>query len=391
MTPTSGSALRVGFDGHLLEFPAHGVRRYVGELFGALAAQQGVEIVALGADPRAALPPGIRKAAGPVRVPANHAVRTVLAMPLLARRAGVHLFHAAAYTAPLAGAPPVVVTVHDVSYARRPEWYPHGAGRLRQAFYRWSVRRARAVITDSEFSRREIAAAYEIDPDRIAVVPLAVGAPFVGPGAASVAPSAPAGGPPFVLHVGDLHRRRNVERALRSVLALRRRCPGQAVQLVCAGQDYGSGAALLDLARSSGDPDAVRLLGRVNESALLDLYRTAAAFVYPSLYEGFGLPLLEAMACGVPVLAMRAASIPEVVGDAGLLLEPDDEAGFTAALEAVLTRPELRAQLREKGLRRAAAFTWERCARATLAVYHGCVTAPAADVAGRHPGEVNGA
>jgi glycosyltransferase involved in cell wall biosynthesis len=150
----------------------------------------------------------------------------------------------------------------------------------------------------------------------------------------------------------------------------RRRFETPAPSLVLAGVDRGVGDRLAAEAGERGAPDAIVRLGAVSEATLRALYRGAAALVYPSRYEGFGLPLVEAMASGTPVLASRAASIPEVVGESGVLLDPDDSKRWEDAIVHVITDAVLRARLRADGLARAAMFTWERTARITLDVYH---------------------
>jgi alpha-1,3-rhamnosyl/mannosyltransferase len=258
-----------------------------------------------------------------------------------------------------------VVTVHDVSYERHPEWYPYRRDRLRRAFYRASARSAARVVTDSAFSAAEIQAAYGIALDRIAVVPLGVVPRFAAgnPIAADV-PS------PFVLHVGDLHARRNLGVVLDAVVALRRRGGRTAgLTLALAGVDRGIVTELASRAAAAGASDALAVLGLVSDARLDALYREAQALVYPSLYEGFGLPVLEAMSRGTPVVAMRASSVPEVLGDAGVLLDPEDAAGWVTSLDAIIGQPERRAALAAAGQARAASFTWERTARETYEVY----------------------
>jgi alpha-1,3-rhamnosyl/mannosyltransferase len=172
-----------------------------------------------------------------------------------------------------------------------------------------------------------------------------------------------------VLHVGDLHERRNLSMVLDAVLRARTRIGGAAPSLVVAGVDRGVGEALDAQARAAGIGGAFVRLGQVSEPRLNELYRSALALVYPSRYEGFGLPVLEAMASGTPVIAARAASIPEVLGDAGTLLEPDDTEGWADAIVAVACDEGLRSRMRALGLTRAAEFTWARTARITAGVY----------------------
>jgi alpha-1,3-rhamnosyl/mannosyltransferase len=268
----------------------------------------------------------------------------------------------------------LVLTIHDVSYERHPEWYPYRRDPVRRAFYRWSARAADRVITDSAFSRTEIIAAYGLAPDRIDVVPLAAASMFV-PAQAGAPRSAAR---PFILHVGDLHPRRNVETALRGLIRVRSRRPDLAgARLVLAGVDRGAAGSLAAVAGSTPHgSNLLKVLGRTSEEDLLALYRSARALVYPSLYEGFGLPLLEAMACGTPVIASRASSIPEVTGDAARLVEPQDEMAWADAIESVFDHQSA-ACLREAGLARAATFTWRRAAVATLGAYRRALGAQA--------------
>ena len=229
--------LRVGFDGRALASPAAGVRRYSYELFGALASLSEVSAVAIGAPANTPVPPGVERAPGAASLPTNPGWM-LTGLPRAARRAGLDLFHAPSYTAPFGGPRPLVLTIHDVSYERHPEWYPHQRDPVRRAFYRWSARTADRIITDSSFSKAEIVEAYGVSPDMVDVVPLAASAAFPRPDA-----PAPAGiSQPYVLHVGDLHPRRNLEIAARAVLQVRHRTLALArLQLVLAGVDRGVG------------------------------------------------------------------------------------------------------------------------------------------------------
>ena len=353
----------MGIDGRAFTSPAAGVRRYVTELGSALLALgEPVEMVALGGSPDA-VPAGLSHVGEPWHPPTNLGW-TIAGLPRAASRAGVDLIHAPAYTAPLWSAVPTVLTIHDVSYERHPEWYPYRRDRFRRAFYRSSARAAAHVLTDSEFSRREIADAYAIPLDRVTVAAPGVSADF-GPGPSSQ--PLPSGvSMPFLLHVGDLHERRNVTVAIDALARARGALHGQ-VSLVLAGIDRGVGDRLDTQAAAVGIP-LVRL-GTVNDSTLRSLYRGAAALVYPSRYEGFGLPVLEAMASGTPVIASRAASIPEVLGEAGVLLDPDAPQAWADAIVRVMTDPEQQARMRSAGVARAAEFSWTRTARLTLDVY----------------------
>ena len=356
--------LRVGFDGRAFDSPAAGIRRYAHELVCALlAAPDPPQVVALGGNP-SRLPDGVAHVPAP-RHPPTNAGWTLVGLPWAAARAGLDVLHAPAYTAPFWAPVPVVLTIHDVSYHNHPEWYPYRRDWLRRAFYERSAHAATRIITVSRFSAGEIARAYGIDGARIAVAPLGVSRDLVE-GPVGALPDQVR--PPFVLHVGDVHLRRNLPVALAAVCQLRRR-GGPRVSLVLAGGDRGVGDELRALGIREGEPDAVVLTGPVSEPQLRALYGGAVALVYPSRYEGFGLPLLEAMALGTPVLGARAASIPEVLGDGGLLLDPLATDSWADAIARVASDPDVAADLRARGRARAAAFTWARTAALTLDVY----------------------
>ena len=383
----SSRRFRIGVDGRAFSSPAGGVRRYVWEIYGALpVVAPDVDVVAIGATDGDALPRGVR----------GHAARAfptnlgwmALSIPLAVRDARLDVFHAPAYTAPLWGVHPQAVTIHDVSYERKPEWNAYKNDRVRRLFYRRSALSADKIITDSIFSQREIAAAYGIPPERISVVPLAAAEKF---SAGAFDPSkAPSGvTQPYALHVGDLHVRRNLPTALEAVMAMRSEVGGggsgigdrgsgggnstDRLQLVLAGVDRGVGEDLLAKAVAARDPGALILTGPVSEEVLINLYRGASMLLYPSRYEGFGLPVLEAMRCGVPVIAANAASVPEIVGDAGILIDdPLDVPAWTEAIRRVRTDRSIAARLREAGLARAAGYSWARTATDTIAVLRQC-------------------
>ncbi len=332
-----------------------------------LALEDAPDVVALGGTAEA-MPAGVAHLGEPPHPPTN-AGWMLVGLPRAAARAGIDVLHAPAYTAPFWASVPVVVTVHDVSYERHPEWYPYRRDPLRRAFYRRSARAAAHVLTVSEFSAREIAGAYGIPPERITVAPLGVSPRFTHADT-GIPVDLPADvTPPYLLHVGDLHVRRNLGIVVDALIAARRHLGDLPAQLVVAGVDRGPAAELSAALAAAGIADALVPLGTVSEDRLHALYRHATALVYPSRYEGFGLPLVEAMASGTPVLASAAASIPEVVGDAALLLDPDDTSGWMDAIIRIVNDEALRARMAAAGKSRAAAFTWARTARTTMGVY----------------------
>jgi glycosyltransferase involved in cell wall biosynthesis len=367
--------LRVGFDGRGFSSPAAGIRRYSTELVAALLSLgEPLDIVALGGHP-ASIPRGVEHVPASGHPPTN-AGWTLVGIPRTAARAKVHVIHAPAYTAPFWAGVPVVLTIHDVSYERHPEWYPYRRDWLRRYFYRRSATAATRVLTVSMFSAEEIASAYDVPRSRIVVTPPGVH-PTFGAGDSNLSVDLPANvTEPFLLHVGDLHARRNLPLVLDAMLAARRRFgTSSALSLVLAGIDRGVVEGLCATASEAGAPDTVVALGPVSEDRLRALYRAATALVYPSLYEGFGLPLIEAMASGTPVLASHEASIPEVLGGAGLLLDPRDVDAWRDAIIRLVDDESLRSDLRARGLARAATYTWQRTARLTLDVYRDALRA----------------
>ncbi len=351
----------VAFDARALTSPAGGVRRYTSELYGGLvAAYPDIRWVAAGASE---VPiPGLVGAAPAWTLPTNPGWM-LTGLPRTVRRVRPDVFHAPAYAAPFWAGCPVVLTIHDVVYARHPEWYPARLDPLRRALFRWSATSAARVITDSAFSKSEIVAAYGIDAARIVVVPLGVSSLFTPP---------PSGQrrDPMVLHVGDLHRRRNLRMVLDVVIALRRLEPGlSTLTFTLVGVDRGEASALLQQASEAGDTGALVWQTGVSEAQLRTLYQRAAVLAYPSRYEGFGLPILEAMACGTPVVASHAASIPEVAGVAADLLDPDDDHAWFTALRAVLTDASRASAMAKAGVDHASRFTWARTAAATVEVF----------------------
>lgn len=362
----SRRALRIGVDARAFSSPAGGVRRYVEELYWAmLAVDPRLEVIAVGAAEGAALPPRLsRRRAAPF--PTNLGWMAA-SIPLAVMGARLDVFHAPAYTAPLWGVHPLVLTIHDVSYERRPEWNAYRNDPLRRLFYRRSALAADRIITDSTFSKEEIGAAYAVPPDRIDVVPLAAAAAFTpGPYDFDAAPRGVM--QPYALHVGDLHVRRNVSTALAAVIEVRRRAPAHQLSLVCAGIDRGIGEELRAQATAAGDQGALRLLGPLTETSLVNLYRGAAMLLYPSRYEGFGLPILEAMGCGTPVIGSDCASIPEVIGKAGIIVDALDVDAWVREILSVLMTPVRAAKLRETGRARALEFSWTQTAERTLAI-----------------------
>jgi glycosyltransferase involved in cell wall biosynthesis len=260
---------------------------------------------------------------------------------------------------------PAIVTVHDVIAARLARNHVGLAAVMRRRHLR-AVTAARGLIFSSEHTRREFLSLYQYPADRCAVVHLGVAPAFSGGDRASArAALGLAPDRPVLLHVGSEERRKNVETLLAALARLARR--RRDILLVRVG---GGSSRSRRLIRRLGLAAHVRYCSDLAEADLVRWYRAADAFVFPSLYEGFGLPVLEAMACGCPVVAGDATSVPEITGDAALLVQDlRDPDVLAAALERVLGDPALAAALAAAGPRRAAAFTWTRAAAQTLEGY----------------------
>jgi glycosyltransferase involved in cell wall biosynthesis len=267
--------------------------------------------------------------------------------------------------------PPSVVTIHDLGYHAFPEAHTARRRLELQLTTRWSLRAARRVIAISQATRDDLVRHYNADPARIAVVHHGLAAGFrpVEDGAQVAAAAARHGlRGPYFLYVGTLQPRKNLARLIEAYAAATAGMAEPRPLLAIAGRRGWLSAAIERRAAELGVAERVRFLGYLPEADLPALLSGALAFLFPSLYEGFGMPVLEAMACGAPVLTSSSSSLPEVAGDAALLVDPRDTGAIAAAIGRLATDAGLRAALRERGLARAAQFSWERCARETLAV-----------------------
>ncbi len=279
------------------------------------------------------------------------------------------LFHATEHLLlPVRGVP-TVLTVHDLIFRHLPEhhkplnrWYLNATLPL-------YCRRADHIIVVSEATRRDLMAAYNLPAEKITVIHEAADPRFKLPAPGAVARVRMSYGLPeeYLLYVGTIEPRKNLPRLLHAWEPLY--MAGEAPPLVIVGRRGWLADDFYAALERSPCREAVQFTGYVRDEDLPALYAGATAFVFPSLYEGFGLPLLEAMACGTPVACSNGSSLPEVVGDAALTFDPTEVAEITQALRRLLHEPELRESLRERGLQRAAQFSWERAARETLAVY----------------------
>jgi glycosyltransferase involved in cell wall biosynthesis len=296
-----------------------------------------------------------------------------VALPAAAARIGANLLHVPYFAPPLAATLPVVTTILDLIPLLLPEYRGSPALRAYTSLASRAARRAARVITISDHSWGEVVVRLGISPERVTTTYLAPDSRLrpADPQLANAAAAHYGLQSPFVYYVGGLDARKNVG-TLVAAFARMRHSGGPLATLVIAGRALGADRALFpDVDAQIAAADARAFVRRI-EVPHADgplLFAAAHAFAFPSRYEGFGLPPLEAMACGTPVAAADATSLPEVVGDAALLVPPDDIGAWAGALWRLLADEPLRAELRRRGLRRAAQFSYERTAQATLGVY----------------------
>jgi glycosyltransferase involved in cell wall biosynthesis len=305
---------------------------------------------------------------------ARYGLREHLSIPLKLRRLGASLLHSPHYVRPLLCSVPSVVTIHDCIHLLFPQYLPNRmAFRYARFMMGSAVRRSALVFTVSEASRADILRFYPwTDPEKVIVVPNAIDAELLrDPGSEEmdrVRERYQLHGR-FVLFAGNVKPHKNLERLIRAFARVRAQDGHEDLRLVLIGEDVSRYGSLRRTVEEAGVRQDVRFFGFVPHGTLAALYRLAAAFAFPSLYEGFGLPPLEAMACGTPVLTSSVSSLPEVVGDGALLVDPYSEEAIARGLSRLLDDDDLRRELVERGRRRAAAFSWERSVRSIHAGY----------------------
>ncbi|MCA1850061.1 MAG: glycosyltransferase family 4 protein, partial [Acidobacteria bacterium] len=277
------------------------------------------------------------------------------------------------YTAPPLAPCPVVATIHDLSFEHLPETFKRRSRMQMRLTVRRTARHAAQIIVPSEHTRRDIIETYRIPPERVSLIPLAAAprfAPIKDESELSRVRRKYGIEADCILALGSIQPRKNLARLIRAYSSLRRaRAQAKLPQLVIVGKRAWLYEETLRAISEGGAQDRIILTGYVPEADLPALYSGALCFVYPSIFEGFGLPPLEAMACGAPVVAGDRTSLPEVVGDAGLLVNPFDEEAIAQALARLIDDAPLRASLREKGLARARRFSWRATAQLTLEAY----------------------
>ncbi len=369
--------VRVGFDGAMLRAPHTGSGQYSTALLAALRELPEIEMILLSPALLVTEPDAVVVA--PPRLLASERGRKVwweqVGMSRAARQAGVDVVHFPYFAAPLRQTIPHIVTVHDVIPLLMPAY---SGGRAMQAYLRLvsaGTRNAAQVIADSECSRRDAIRVLALAGECVTTIPLAVSADF------SVARDEAMivrlrnqhglHGKRVIFNVAGLDVRKNIATLLRAFARVSANM-GDGVRLVIGGKAHGNAALYPNpapLVQELGIAGSVIFTGSISTEEKVAFYQMADCYAAPSIYEGFGLTLLEAMTCGVPVVAADASCTPEVVGDAGILVAPQDVAGFANAIALVLNDDVLVQRMHQQGLDRARQFSWERTAVATRSVY----------------------
>ena len=366
--------MRIAIDGRKLR--DYGIGTYVRNLLRQLARQDaGNEYVvfcrAVDCDAIEELGQRFRavvETAGP------YTIREQFALPMALRREGAELFHAPHYVLPPLTPCRSVVTIHDCIHLRFPQYLPSKLGYAYARGQMWSAaHQAARVITVSEASKRDILRYFRVPESRIEVIYNAIDDRFrEEPPADEVARVRERYRltDPFVLYTGNIKPHKNLERLIEAFHLMRHDNPDLSnVQLLIIGDEISKYATLRRAVHRHKLHKHVRFFGFVPDQTLAALYRLADVFVFPSLYEGFGLPPLEAMASGTPVIASNVSSLPEVVGDAAFMIDPYEPASIAEAMRRVLTDATLRADLRMRGLARAGEFSWERSIARVREIY----------------------
>ena len=302
----------------------------------------------------------------------HYSIREQVTLPVALARAGVDLFHAPHYVVSPLTTVPYVVTIHDCIHLRFPQYLPNRTGRVyARTVMKMAARRARRVLTVSQASKEDILHFLGVPDSKVEVIYNAIDERIATPPSQDEITRVCQRfqlTSPYVLYTGNIKPHKNVDRLIEAYSILRRRGFEQ-LKLVIIGDDISKYPNLRRLVHRFQLHQHVRFFGFVPEATLAVLYRMAAMFVFPSLCEGFGLPPLEAMAAGTPVVTSNVSSLPEVVGDAALLVDPMDAGAIAHAMARLLEDDDLRRDLIQRGYERARSFSWARSAARVREVY----------------------
>jgi glycosyltransferase involved in cell wall biosynthesis len=366
--------MKIGVEGRTLQGRRYGVARYLQNLLRELAAiDEENEYVVYLSEPIEPLEFASENLATQLIEGWPSLSWRHLGLPRAMRSGGIDLHFSPSYFLPLIKVCPYVVVVHDLTFKVHPEWFARD-WRMRFGSLFWgAVGRAERIITVSEHSRSDIVRLLGVEPERVTAIPEAADKLFrpVRDEASLREVRSIFGLPPgFVFTVGAIHTRRNLERLIEA-LSMAREATGVDVFLLIAGTPapFSPPVDIAGTAERCGLSGRVRHVEYVSDEELLLLYNACGLFAYPSIYEGFGLPVIEAMACGTPVVCSNVTSIPEVAGDAALYFDPEKTEEIAETISLALTDAGLRKRLEMAGPERASLFSWKRTAAETLEVF----------------------
>ena len=362
--------MRIAIDARELTGRPTGVGRYLGELlrgWNELPGAAAHDFVLCAPGPLE-LPPFPQLRLGQVTAPGHGPWWEQRILPRLVAECRADVLFAPGYAGPVLCPVPMVVTVHDVSFAAHPEWFAWREGFRRRVTTRWAARRARRVLTISDFSKREIVRHLGIDPTKIEVIypgatPLADRAPDGAP-ASSSAPL-PASSPPTVLYVGSIFSRRHVPELIEACVRVATRHPDVTLEIVGDNRSRPP-LDVAALVRASSAAGHIRVRDYVSDTELAGLYGRATAFAFLSEYEGFGLTPLDALAAGVPIVVLDTEVAREIYGPAAVYVPTPDPVQVSSALERALFDPVERGRLREAAATVLERYSWHECSHRTL-------------------------
>jgi glycosyltransferase involved in cell wall biosynthesis len=364
--------MRIGIDARIVHYVRGGIPNYVLRLIEALAELDADTDYYVLHSRKDATPPIPGPNFHPVACwtpPHNRLERWALGAEIA--RLGLDLLHTTDFVPPALGYRRSVITVHDLTFLHYPQFLTAESRRYYNQQISWAVRRADHILADSYATKSDLGSMLDVDPEKVTVVHLAADPAFRPLTDGQVVPIAARYGlqPGYLLCVGTLEPRKNLPGLF---LAYRQLLDDKTTTspLVLVGSKGWLYDEIFERVEELHLGEQVRFLHNVPDADLPGMYNASSVLVTPSFYEGFGLPALEAMASGTPVVVADRSSLPEVVGEAGLLVAPTDPGDIAQALARVLTDESLQARMCEMGLAQAARFTWERAARETLAVYH---------------------
>jgi glycosyltransferase involved in cell wall biosynthesis len=367
--------LRIAIDAHSVGTGLGGNESYATNLIEALAEIDSANSYTIYVTRRAAVErfsnrwPNVSVRA---TLPHTPLIRIPLTLSAELRKNPVDVLHVQ-FTAPPFSPCPVVVSIHDLSFEHLPQTFKWRSRKQLRITVPRSARQAAQVIALSRHGRDDIIETYGVEPEKVTVIPLAAPAhfqPVLNEQELQRVRQTYGIEGDYILSVGAIQPRKNLSRLVAAYSRLRPIGPkGNLPKLVLVGKWGWLYEETLRSIKELETSDSVVLTGYVPESDLPALYSGALAFVYPSYFEGFGLPPLEAMQCGTPVIVGNRTSLPEVIGDAGMLVDPFDVDDITAAIVKVISDSDFREQLRVKGLERASIFNWQKTARETLTIY----------------------